>query len=570
MDVKTKMKLVGFLNKFVSNRSKHIYTNCFVAQITDFSNYPKDVHLPKKECYKLGISTSYLNEFYDKFNSLDSTNPHGIMVIKDGYVIMDVSYRPYHNHFMHATHSLCKSITTLAILLAVQEKLLSLDDLVIDYFKNDVLFIHAMKQKNLTIRHLLMMSSGVDYSELNCYFDKNWVKGYFEAPSKFKPGTEFSYNSLNSYILSVIITKVSHVTLEEYLTPRLFEPLGIYGHFYEKCPKGYNKGGWGVYLSLESMAKIGLLYLQKGSYHNQQIIESSLIEEAITCQIDTTKDLHLYGYGYQVWMNETKGCYNLNGMLGQNVIVIPHRQMVVAMTAGSTSFFSNSAEIKLINEYFVKGLFLKPKLFDPIYYMRFQRKMKNAKFSKFKEGISIDHIEKYFKQNIKLETNNISIMPLFLQGITNNYTLGIDSIYLDYIDNMLIVKIVESNHEYCFQLCSSSDNYHTISFQEEVYLVGVTYELTYDEDDHYVLKLQIDYVETSNSRIIKIVFDKQKCVVKFDEIPRLMDLLEGKGNVTVIPNKLKNELLQFHYFQYKLDTWICPSVNGRIEKKESF
>ena len=114
--------------------------------------------------------------------------------------------------------------------------------------------------------------------------------------------------------------------------------MGIFQHYFESCPKGYNKGGWGVYLSLESMAKIGLLYLNKGVYNHQRLIDEKLIEEATSFQINTDPTLNLYGYGYHIWLNEKENCYQFNGMLGQNVVIIPEKNMVVAMCAGSTSF----------------------------------------------------------------------------------------------------------------------------------------------------------------------------------------------------------------------------------------
>ena len=74
-------------------------------------------------------------------------------------------------------------------------------NLVIDYFSKETTMLTAFKLKKLTIKHLLTMSSGVDFTEPNSLVENNWVKGYLEANLKFKPGTKFHYNSLNTYIL---------------------------------------------------------------------------------------------------------------------------------------------------------------------------------------------------------------------------------------------------------------------------------------------------------------------------------------------------------------------------------
>lgn len=565
MDIKTQMKILSFINKCTQNRTTPIYSNQYIPQKIDFSQFKEDVHLKRISPQKATIPSQYLLSFLKEFNELKHTNPHGVMIIKDEKVILDVSYSPYHNHIMHVTHSLCKSITSLAVLFAIQEKLIHLDDLVIDYFSKETTMLTAFKLKKLTIKHLLTMSSGVDFTEPNSLVENNWVKGYLEANLKFKPGTKFHYNSLNTYILSVIITKVTHQTLEEYLTKRLFEPLGIFQHYFESCPKGYNKGGWGVYLSLESMAKIGLLYLNKGVYNHQRLIDEKLIEEATSFQINTDPTLYLYGYGYHIWLNEKENCYQFNGMLGQNVVIIPEKNMVVAMCAGSTSVFANSPEIELINRYFVFPT-LKFKPYLDLSYFKLKKQLKSTRFNPFSTSLPLQLLQPYHRRLINLKPNIASIMPLFIQGLNNNYTLGIESIMLEVEKKKLKLVIKESHHEYEID---TSLKQQVLEFNQEYYKISTSYQLTYNEDQQLVLKLEICFIETSNVRVIKIFFKDNECQLIFDEIPKLKELMNNQDSSLMMGHHKFFNIKDQGYFEYYIDRWLNPHVKGEIEKDEN-
>lgn len=567
MDFKTQIKFLSFINKCMSLRTTPIYSNQFTSQLRDFNQYLNDVQLLRVRPESVGVDSKYLIQLYDRFLTLNKVNPHGIVIIKDGKVIFDVSFKPFNNQFMHATHSLLKSITTLAILFAKEEGLINFEDSITKFFKEELNKFNEIKLKKITVYHLLTMSSGIEYNEINSILENDWVKGYLESNIKFKPGSHFQYNSLNSYILSVIISKVTHQSLEEYLTPRLFQPLGINQHFFEKCPKGYCKGGWGGYLSLESMAKIGLLYLQKGMYNGVQLISKKLIEEATSLHIHTSDELNLYGYGYQLWMSKRPNCYQLNGMLGQNVIINHDLNMVVAITAGSTSVFSNSPEVELINNFFSNFYTLKLNKSINFNYLRLKHRLNNTKFTSFKKSKDINLIKHYCYKVIALEPNIASIMPLFIQGITNNHTLGIQSIRLEIDNDKLIVNISENDQHYRFETSNIHTHYTSACFNGDIYTIATCYELTENEDHDLVLKLEFDFVETANSRIIKIVFKEEDIQIKFNEIPCLMDLLNTESNSVLAFGKNKFNLEQHKLIAYRIENWLKPKVKAYVMTK---
>ena len=75
---------------------------------------------------------------------------------------------------------------------------------------------------------------------------EDWIKEFFESGVRFDPGTEFAYNSMNTYMLSAVVKERAGMGLMQFLRPRLFVPLGIERVHWETCPRGIEKGGWGA------------------------------------------------------------------------------------------------------------------------------------------------------------------------------------------------------------------------------------------------------------------------------------------------------------------------------------
>ncbi len=128
---------------------------------------------------------------------------------------------------------------------------------------------------------------------------------------------------MNSYMLSVIVRDVSGQSLMEYLKPRLFRPLQIQRVDWEVCPKGIEKGGWGMYMTPEDMAKIGLLYLQNGIWQGERLISEALIREATKMQMAAPQSTGAYHYGYHVWVGKQGKSFLLNGCLVRMWPVFP-------------------------------------------------------------------------------------------------------------------------------------------------------------------------------------------------------------------------------------------------------
>lgn len=297
-----------------------------------------------------GISSDYLAKMLRELDASKFTDVHHLLILRHGRVICECNFAPYRSGIWHITHSMCKSITGMAVGMLIDEGKLSLDENIYKIFEGRMSFLAKVFSSEVTVENLLTMTSGVQFNETGMISGNDWLRSYLSAPLAGRPGAEFQYNSLNTYVLSAIVTERTGMTLEEYLRPRLFEPMGITKYFWETCPKGITKGGWGLFLCPEDMAKLGQLYLQKGKWNGVQLVPAEWVELSTKKHVNTGEDT--YGYGYQIWMESRPGSFEFNGMLGQNVIVYPDLDMVLVLCAGNNELFQNCVMLNIVRKYF--------------------------------------------------------------------------------------------------------------------------------------------------------------------------------------------------------------------------
>lgn len=264
---------------------------------------------------------------------------HSFMLLRHGYVIAEGWWAPYAREMQHAMFSMSKSFTSTAVGFAVSEGLLSVEDKAVSYFKEEYPK-PAGYLAQMRIKDLLTMSTGQEKeptTDMIYQAEGDWIKAFFESPVTKEPGKQFLYNSGATYILSVIVQRVTGQKMIDYLEPRLFAPLGIESPRWNECPKGYNTGGFGMWLRTEDILKFGQLYLNKGAWEERQLLPVQWIEEAAGYQIDNTGDNPdmdwRQGYGYQFWRC-CHGAYRGDGAYGQFCIVMPEQDMVLVTTAG--------------------------------------------------------------------------------------------------------------------------------------------------------------------------------------------------------------------------------------------
>ena len=251
-------------------------------------------------------------------------------------------------------YSVSKTYTASGVGFAVSEGLISVEDQVIKFFPESLPTEVSENLKQLKIKHLLTMSVGhaKDYT-FSIVRTADWVKSFLAVPIVNEPGSKFVYNTVATYMLSAIVQKVTGQTLMDYLTPRLFQPLGIVGVDWEKSPQGINTGGYGLRVKTADMAKLGQLFLQNGNWNGKQILPESWIDEASNLKIpqnpnasteEKAKSDWLQGYGYQMWRSRHDS-YRADGAYGQYILVLPKQEAVIIITSETSNLQGLLSEV---------------------------------------------------------------------------------------------------------------------------------------------------------------------------------------------------------------------------------
>ena len=557
-----------------------------------------------------GISSDLFAALLRELDASKDTEMHHFMALRHGKVICECNFAPYPKGMWHITHSMCKSITGMAIGMLIEEGKLKLDENIYDIFSDQMNALSKIFRPVITVENLLNLTSGVTFNESGIVSGNDWLGSFLNASVNGKPGTEFQYNSLNTYVLSAIVTKRTGETLTEYLTPRLFSPLGITKYYWETCPKGITKGGWGLFLCAEDMAKLGQLYLQKGKWNGQQLVSEYWIEISTARHLKTQNDT--YGYGYQLWMEQRPGSFEYNGMLGQNVIIYPDMDMVLVTNAGNKEMFQDCIMLNIIRKYFPVNYHPADVLPEnPLSYSLLKRLCgelengeNNNRSTSLRGGWKRNvvsrrkHSDKKYSYRISaavdrpsdhhsfmravsgrtyvMEQQNIGIAPLFVQVFHNNMTDGISEISFTYDAGNFYVSFTEGEviHKLPVGFGKAADG--CIDLHGEHYLVATLGEFARDENAIPVLKLEITFIEECVKRKVHIFFHENNGIeIRWNETPGRKIILEGLSSITeeLSGKFLFNSLLGDNNITTELlhrlmEQTIEPAVRGYLKKPE--
>ena len=557
-----------------------------------------------------GISSDLFTALLRELDASKDTEMHHFMALRHGKVICECNFAPYPKGMWHITHSMCKSITGMAIGMLIEEEKLKLDENIYDIFPDHINAFSKIFRPVITVENLLTMTSGVTFNESGIVSGNDWLGSFLNASVNGKPGTEFQYNSLNTYVLSAIVTKRTGETLTEYLTPRLFGPLGITKYYWETCPKGITKGGWGLFLCAEDMAKLGQLYLQRGKWNGQQLVSEYWIEISTARHLKTQNDT--YGYGYQLWMEQRPGSFEYNGMLGQNVIIYPDMDMVLVTNAGNKEMFQDCIMLNIIRKYFPVNYHPADVLPEnPLSYSLLKRlcgELENGENNnrstslrgRWKRNVVSrrKHSDKKYSYRISaavdrpsdhhsfmravsgrtyvMEQQNIGIAPLFVQVFHNNMTDGISEISFTYDAGNFYVSFTEGEviHKLPVGFGRAADG--CVDLHGEHYLVATLGEFARDENDIPVLKLEITFIEECVKRKVHIFFHEDNGIeIRWNETPGKKMILSGLSSITeeLSGNFLYNSLLGDHNITTELlhrlmEQTIEPAVRGYLKSSK--
>lgn len=524
----------------------------------------------------VGVSSETVNTFLTELEGEKSVNMHGITLIRNGKVFCEGDFGLYRSDIWHTTYSMCKTVVGLAIGMLFDEGALSPDDRITDIL--DAGGIAKLAKGNITVKELLTMSTGISFNELGAVTDADWEKAFFESAARLDAGEKFEYNSMNTYMLSRVIKKVTGVGINEYLENRLWQPLGIDMHPWEVCPKGIEKGGWGLYLRREDAAKLGVLIMDGGVWNGKRIVSEKYISLALRRHKAAPAEYGGFDYGCQIWTGRNYKGFLLNGMFGQNVLGITENGIVIAANGGNDEMFQQSAFFALVEKYFGHLSVSDPL---PENKKAYKRLCKTASSLYAEKRTSSDNIflrirNDNFLSSVSGETYRIvsknrtsaSLLPVVLRAVQNNHGAGIKKVIFTKEDDKLHIDFLSPDGVRRITAGLRAGEYTKVDFGGEKYIVGSFARVGKNEDGIYVITLYVSFCETASERVFKFYFTPDDTLrITVSERPgnalfdRAAEMLVSKGRLlSSLAGKTDAD-----YLRYRINATFNPEYIAQKE-----
>ena len=485
---------------------------------------------------RVGVSSGRLLSMIKALEREKRANVHSLLVIKDGMVITECAHPGYSVNTWHLSYSMSKTLTGMAVGLLVDDGILSVDERLIDIFPD--MHYKDPRFSKITVYHLLTMTAGVRFSEAGSVSESHWSEAFFEASLSYVPGTSFNYNSMNTYILARIVALRTGTSLTDFVRTRILEPLHIENFFWEVGPEGVEKGGWGVYMSAESWAKLGVMMLDGGVFEGKRILSEEWVKEASRAHATTPDSAGPYNYGYQLWSARFGDNYLFNGMLGQNVWICPKNNIIVSLNSGNNEIFQNSPAMEIVEKY------LAADLSDDLHASCHAGSYSDLKDAEERFFISRHWVRPYEPRGgwryalgfgnktpypeewdeligkFQFIRNNQSMFPLIMRVMQNNLKNSIDGIEFEKEGDDVYFIFNECGESYRLEVGFYDFKTTVIDYHGEKYIVKVIAEAMENEDRDMVYKLELLFPELPNTRMIKFSYREDgSLLMRMSEMP---------------------------------------------------
>lgn len=257
--------------------------------------------------------------------------------------LFDFKKEPYFVHGKQLVFSVTKSFTSLAIGMIYDQGLIDLNSKITKYFQDEMPKDLDPLMHDVTLRHLLTMTSGVIHENNKEMLKTKDFRTYFLSQKvQYKPGAHYQYHSATSHMLSAIFSKITGRTVEDYLKEHLFMPLGITNYHWSNANEGISFGGYGLSINNDAMVKVGQLLLNGGVYRGRRYISKTYLDMATTPQsikqdyVDNPNAKAIgYQYGFQFHVSPN-GSYRADGAYGQ--IILIYNDLAFISTAQYTDY----------------------------------------------------------------------------------------------------------------------------------------------------------------------------------------------------------------------------------------
>ncbi len=295
-----------------------------------------------------GISSAHVLSFYRELERYQLST-HAVILCRGDKIFSECYFAPFHKDFKHRMYSVSKSFVSIAVGFCEQDGLLSLDDPLIKYFPEYIEKDGATKHSS-TIREMLMMETTVEHGV-------NWFKTgtrdrtevYFQAEEQKYPGTLFKYDSSGSYMLTVIVEKLTGKPFLDYLKEKVLGEIGFSKDAYcIQAPGGHSFGDSGVMCTARDLLLFARFVLNKGTYGGKRYLNEAYLDAATAmnvCNEDYGFTNHgAHGYGYQFW-GAPRGCFAMFGMGNQIACCDPVHDLIFVINSDNQGNAYNYEQI---------------------------------------------------------------------------------------------------------------------------------------------------------------------------------------------------------------------------------
>lgn len=255
-------------------------------------------------------------------------------VVRDGAALGDAYADGLAPDARQPVWSVTKSVVAVLVGIAIEEGRLALDTRLAELFPD------AGTHGDVTVEHLLTMTSGLDLPETEAsfraaYAAEDWVAFLLSQGATSAPGERFRYCSLCVHLLTAALHEVTG-DLAGWADARLFSPLGIEEVVWERAADGSGTpiGGWGLALTAPELARLGRLHLDRGAWEGRQLVPADWVDTSVAAHVAVGEPFEAWqvGYGYLWWVRDGGG-YAATGRGGQLIVVVPDHGLVVGTTA---------------------------------------------------------------------------------------------------------------------------------------------------------------------------------------------------------------------------------------------
>jgi len=284
-----------------------------------------------------GISSAKILEFM-KILDVYSPCTHSMIIARGNRIFHECYYAPFDADFKHRMYSVSKSFVSVAVGLLIEDGLLSFDDKFVKFFPEYLSGSESEELKELTIKDMLTMQTAqTDHVWWFKTGTKDRCEVYFRNKQQKVPGAVFDYDSPGSFMLGVIVEKLTGKPFLEFMQERFLNDIGFSKDAYcLKAPGGYSFGDSAVMCTPRDLLTFARFVMNKGTWSGKRYMNEQYLTEATTKQVDNNlwgfTNYNNCGYGYQIWMSQN-GRFSFNGMGGQFAICDPKKDLIFVITA---------------------------------------------------------------------------------------------------------------------------------------------------------------------------------------------------------------------------------------------